>query len=645
MIRATRTSLAFSLVCSLSFACLAGPLSPPLGPVASTSKPLAEIEPRTAVNATNTPGDTTAVHVISQPGSYYLTSNITGISARAGIRITASNVDLDLNGFTLTGVTGATQGISLATGSSRVQIRNGKITNFPSHGITSINCPSFSVSDVVCEFNGANGFDLGDGATAERCSARNNTAIGIRLGAGSLAKDCTTITNATGIELNTLSRAINCTVYTNTTRGILANGNDTTIESNAILSSAANAVGILVNGSRTVVRNNSVNGTSVSGQIGLSVAASSSNNVIADNLIRNHDTDGNHVISASSFGNQISLIITQTPETLNFPCSARLAGTILSSSSPGGIIIASDGVTVDLAGQELVGSGISGTGITSTGARRNVSVRNGAVRGFSSGGINLASCIAPQVINISASANTGTGITTNGGSIINCTANANTANGISAGDNALVSNCVASSNTSDNLVVGQSCNVQDCIANASTTGFGINASFLFNTISRCTTNANALSGIRAQQRTRIHDCTSQNNTQNGIHITFGGSVERSSITNNLNHGILMDAGGGVIIRDNTVSENGNNTTQASGLRVINAGLCRIEGNAFTANYRNIEVVSAANLIIKNTSTAPGAGNHLSIGASNSYGPFVNVSGVGDISATPNANHPQANLLY
>lgn len=623
----------------------AGPLSPPVGPVASTSKPLSEIEPRTAVNANNTPGDTSGVHVISQPGSYYLTSNITGISGRAGIRITASNVDLDLNGFTITGVTGATSGISLAINSSRVQVRNGKITNFPIHGITTISCPSFSISDVVCEFNGGNGFDLGDGALAERCAARNNSAIGIRLGSGSLAKDCTSIGNVTGIELNTLSRAFNCTLYTNSSRGILANGNDTVIENNFIQSSSLNAVGISLVGSRSTVRNNTVTGTSSLGQIGLSVAASSSNNVIADNLIRNHDTDGNHAISTSSSGNQISLIITQTPETLNFPCSARLAGTIISSNAAGGIIISSDGVTLDLAGQELVGSGTSGTGIISSGTRRNVTVKNGSVRGFSSGGVNLSSCIAPQIANIASTLNTGTGITTFGGSVINCTASNNTVNGISAGDNTLVSNCVANANTSDNIIVGQSCNVQDCVANNSTSGYGINAAFLFNTISRCTANTNALSGIRAQQRTSVRECTTQNNTQNGIHITFVGSIERCTISNNLNHGILMDAGGGVIVRDNTISENGNATTQASGIRVINAGLCRIEGNAFTGNYRNIEIVSTNNFLARNTSTLPGAGNHISIGASNSYGPFVNVSGVGDISATPNANHPQANFIH
>lgn len=56
-----------------------GSINPPAGVVASSGKTLSEVEPRTAVNATNTPGDTTAVYIISQPGSYMLTGNVTGV--------------------------------------------------------------------------------------------------------------------------------------------------------------------------------------------------------------------------------------------------------------------------------------------------------------------------------------------------------------------------------------------------------------------------------------------------------------------------------------------------------------------------------------------------------------------------------------
>src|SRR6187397_3128637 len=77
----------------------AGDLNPPAGPVGSTMKNLSDVEPRIAVNATNTPGDADSVFKITQSGSYYLAGNITGVSAKYGVEIAASGVTLDLNGF------------------------------------------------------------------------------------------------------------------------------------------------------------------------------------------------------------------------------------------------------------------------------------------------------------------------------------------------------------------------------------------------------------------------------------------------------------------------------------------------------------------------------------------------------------------
>src|SRR4051794_212724 len=56
---------------------------------------------RIAVNLVNTAGDTSDTLVISQPGSYYLTNNITGDPGKNGISVQADNVTLDLNGFAL----------------------------------------------------------------------------------------------------------------------------------------------------------------------------------------------------------------------------------------------------------------------------------------------------------------------------------------------------------------------------------------------------------------------------------------------------------------------------------------------------------------------------------------------------------------
>ena len=78
---------------------LAGPLDPPAGPIAPTYKTLTEVEPRTAINASNTPGDIDSLFKITQPGSYYLTGNIQSVVGTHAIEICNDNVTMDCNGL------------------------------------------------------------------------------------------------------------------------------------------------------------------------------------------------------------------------------------------------------------------------------------------------------------------------------------------------------------------------------------------------------------------------------------------------------------------------------------------------------------------------------------------------------------------
>src|SRR5437868_8408613 len=87
-----------------------GSLTPPAAPM-PTMKTLQQVEPRTPIS--------TLPFTISASGSYYLTTNLTGVAGSDGITISASDVTLDLKGFTMTGAGGGgtDAGISL-TGSS-----------------------------------------------------------------------------------------------------------------------------------------------------------------------------------------------------------------------------------------------------------------------------------------------------------------------------------------------------------------------------------------------------------------------------------------------------------------------------------------------------------------------------------------------
>ncbi|MBC7772077.1 MAG: hypothetical protein H7210_06265, partial [Pyrinomonadaceae bacterium] len=122
------SSLVVAFAGIIAYTAWAGPLDPPAGPVTPTFKTLSEVEPRTAINTANTPGDADSRFKITQPGSYYLTGNITGVAAKSGIEIAASGVSLDLNGFDLVGVPGSLDGITLAANNfNGLEIRNGSV--------------------------------------------------------------------------------------------------------------------------------------------------------------------------------------------------------------------------------------------------------------------------------------------------------------------------------------------------------------------------------------------------------------------------------------------------------------------------------------------------------------------------------------
>ncbi len=113
-----------------------GPLTPPpgadpsIGPVnaltagglpQATMKTLHQVEPRTAIPAS------TSTVTINQSGSYYLTGNIV-VATSHGIEINASNVTLDLNGFSVGSGANPAEGVGINLSAvANVSISNGSI--------------------------------------------------------------------------------------------------------------------------------------------------------------------------------------------------------------------------------------------------------------------------------------------------------------------------------------------------------------------------------------------------------------------------------------------------------------------------------------------------------------------------------------
>lgn len=200
--RADRYSASVLLCALWSVAgAMAGPITPPPGPVASTHKTLSDIEPRIAINSTNTPGDADSVFRITAPGSYYLTGNVVGTGARHGIEIAADSVVLDLNGFAVIHSGGGLDGISTA-GVSRVSItvRNGVASAWGDRGIE-LTGTGHIVEGVHARVNGDVGILVGDNAVVRGCQASSNGEDGILVGEGSTVSGCAAARNgAAGID-------------------------------------------------------------------------------------------------------------------------------------------------------------------------------------------------------------------------------------------------------------------------------------------------------------------------------------------------------------------------------------------------------------------------------------------------------------
>jgi hypothetical protein len=200
-----------------------GSLAPP-SPPAPTMKSLDQVEPRTPVDAIHTPGNGAAEFVIATPGSYYLTTNIVGVSGENGINIQANNVTLDLNGFPVIGVPGSSSGIAIS--SANVAVHNGIVSGWGQYGI----------------------YSSGMNATLQGLTVCSNSLYGIYAGSNS---------SVTGNNL-VGNNASNTAGYA----GLIVTGSDTLIQNNHVVGSGAGTSGdgILILGSGNIVIQNFVEG-------------------------------------------------------------------------------------------------------------------------------------------------------------------------------------------------------------------------------------------------------------------------------------------------------------------------------------------------------------------------------------------------
>jgi hypothetical protein len=238
------------------------------------------------LDPTNPPGPTDSVRLpgtpitgqttISTPGHYYLTRDVTVTGGQIAITINASNVSLDLGGFTVGGNDAVgSWGIYVAGVQSDIRISNGTVKDFQ-FGLDAGDDTRVQIDGVNAVSN-VRGFQIGHYQVLTDCHAMFNTETGIYVPGGeSTIRDCTVIGNAgDGISLGPLTgNLVERSFVLGSGASIRDTGNFNTL--------GENVVGSIVlgnNGGAKVVDNVCISGAAIINPGGNTVGATDHANV------------------------------------------------------------------------------------------------------------------------------------------------------------------------------------------------------------------------------------------------------------------------------------------------------------------------------------------------------------------------------
>ena len=170
------------------------------------------IEPKSLAGGRVSPGFPVT---ISQPGSYRLTGNLeVADAASTAIHITADNVTLDLNGFTISGPNVCTgspvrctfsgTGVGIlavapvgVVSPANIKIMNGVVKGMGGHGIRMLGDATM-VQNVTAVSNGGPGIVVGEGSVIDSFVKLNGSGSAI---VGLIVRGCTANNNVFGITV------------------------------------------------------------------------------------------------------------------------------------------------------------------------------------------------------------------------------------------------------------------------------------------------------------------------------------------------------------------------------------------------------------------------------------------------------------
>ncbi|MHC5211825.1 MAG: NosD domain-containing protein [Planctomycetota bacterium] len=547
---------------------------------------------------------TSLPYSIERPGMYVLAGNLAG---EQGITVQASGVTLDLGGFALTGKVDSHHGIAVRGNQTNIEIRNGTVTAWGTHGIVCDTAYNSSFRDLRLSNNGGCGLRAGHGAVVENVISAANGGSGVQGREAVVVRDSLAAGNVLwGLDLGNTSVLEGTSVIHNGAGGVLVSDGalvrDNAVSDNGWAGIGADATGcaigtlagIAVNGKGTLVERNNITGNG----IGLQLLAAG--NGVSGNLVRGNDLNYEFVQ-----GNQLELLLAELPETILWPARLRLAGSLRGTPGENGIIVNSDDVSVDLAGHALIGVRDSLCGILVRPERKGVHVFDGFLTGWGGCGFNGVEAVDARLEGLTAHGCDNVGLRVGSSStVVNCVASGNGNDGIRTEEDVVVMTCSANQNGNDGVQVGP-----------------------HSTVSDVTASENANFGIRAAEGTSISESTTSRNTL-GIAVTKGSLVRGCTTSFNSNIGIRAEQA--CLLIENVVDSN------ALGIGVQSGPGTRLDGNNLTNNQIGMNVSGTGNLVIRNTCF--GNGTAFVIVAGNTWGPYISVSAggtLGDVSSWAN----------
>ncbi len=322
--------------------------------------PAPDASAATSFEIENCSDDSQPGHEITAPGTYVLARAVVFCTSDPVIRITASNVTVDLNGFLVDGVDDTDIGIALGTSTTGVVVRNGTLSDF------SVAVALAGTGNVATRLTlQSNDFGISTFGGEESVISSNtvvgNDDIGIEISSG---------TDGYRVKGNTVAR--------NANRGIqAASGSDGLFADNLVAANGADGIAVVQSGNNNAWIGNRIIGNGGDGIH--SEPANISASSIRSNVVTGNDGDG---IDAGSSG---SIVRNRVTGNGNRGIAAGNDGNTIKRNTvrgnlSDGIFIASPDAQTTIADNRTIGNGLEGINaspFTGSGSGTNAAWANG----------------------------------------------------------------------------------------------------------------------------------------------------------------------------------------------------------------------------------------------------------------------------